>query len=140
MLVVKKSVWVWVVLSSICVYWFILNTDRNLKAINVSLRELEETRSGLYNISARIVDIEEDNFSINDGETNIKIRGRLQDKNIITLVTQSKKLFAEIKVKKSGGMYTLVSIKRADDQLYVESPEKIKGNVIINSKGILGKF
>lgn len=127
-------------IGSVIILLFTLCTDRNLKSLDVSLVQLENSRDGLYKVSGRIVDIEEERFTINDGNTNITIMGRLQDKKISDLVTSSKQLWGEVQLKKGNGVYNMISIKRSEDNLYIEDPSVLKNKVIINSKGVIGKF
>lgn len=140
MLLLKKTTAAIIPIGSVIILLFTLCTDRNLKSVNVSLVELEQTRDGLYKVGGRIVDISEDNFVINDGKTVITIMGRLQDKKISDLVTQSKQLWGEVQLKKGNGVYNMISIRRLDDGLYIEDTTTVKDKVIINSKGVLGKF
>lgn len=145
MLLLKKTTTVMIPIASIVILLFTLCTDRNLRSLDISLVELQSTRDGLYKVGGRIVNIDEDSFTINDGNTSITIMGRLQDKKISDLVTQSKhpggsQLWGEVQLKKGGGVYNMISIRRLEDSLYIEDPDKLKGKIIINSKGVLGRF
>lgn len=145
MLLLKKTTTVMIPIASIVILLFTLCTDRNLRSLDISLVELQSTRDGLYKVGGRIVNIDEDSFTINDGDTSITIMGRLQDKKISDLVTQSKhpggsQLWGEVQLKKGGGVYNMISIRRLEDSLYIEDPDKLKGKIIINSKGVLGRF
>jgi hypothetical protein len=91
-------------------------------------------------VSARIVDINEGDFTINDGDISIKIFGVLQDKKLSTLYTTDSKLYGEVTLKKGNGSYVVVSIKRIEDELYITDTTSIKDKVIVNTKGVIGKF
>ena len=140
MLLIRKTTAVIIPVGSVIILLFTLCTDRNLKSLDVSLVQLENSRDGLYKVSGRIVDIEEERFTINDGDTNITIMGRLQDKKISDLVTSSKQLWGEVQLKKGNGVYNLISVRRSEGGLYIEDREKIKDTVIINTRGVIGKF
>lgn len=145
MLVLKKTTTVMIPIASIVILLFTLCTDRNLRSLDISLVELQSTRDGLYKVGGRIVNIDEDSFTINDGNTSITIMGRLQDKKISDLVTQSKhpggsQLWGEVQLKKGNGVFNMISIRRLEDSLYIEDPDKLKGKIIINTKGVIGKF
>ena len=127
-------------LSSVIVYSYATYSDQSLKPIKVGLNQLESAKKGTYKVAARIVDINEETFTISNDEINIEIRGRLTDKKLSDLYTQKEKLFGEIQVTKSNGNYNLVSIKRYEGHLYVVNKTDIKGKLILNTKGVIGTF
>lgn len=140
MLLVKKSIGLLVPFTMISVYLFILYTDRNLKPLGVGLSTLENSRNGLYKVSVKISDIEQNEFTVNDGNISLRIMGNLQNKKLSDLYTQGKELYGHVTLKKNSDTYTLVSLKRIEDELYITDTASIKDKIIVNTKGILGKF
>lgn len=122
------------------IFWFVLNTNRNLGSIRIGLNDLEDTRNGIYTISAKVVDINEEDFTANDNNISLKIFGKVQDKKLSELYDNNKQIYGEIKLKKSNGSYSLISIKRLESHLYILNKEEIKGKIIINEKGVIGTF
>jgi hypothetical protein len=140
MILLKKSVGVLLVFSVISVYLFTLNTDRSFKPLKVGLIELESAKKGTYKVAARIVDINENDFTISNGEISLQVKGRLVNKKLSDLYTQKRTLFGEIQITKAGGEYNLISIKQLESELYIVNREEIKDNVILNTKGAIGIF
>lgn len=140
MILVNKLVHTLLLTSVVVMYVCTLHVDKSFKPIHVGLNDLESAKRGNYIVNANVEDITENEFTIGNGETQIQIRGRLEDKKLSELYTQKKKISGQIQVNKIGGEYNLVSIKRLESELYVTDYNQIKGQVIVNTRGAIGKF
>jgi hypothetical protein len=121
-------------------YTFTLHTDKSFKPTHISLNDLESAKRGNYIVNANVEDINEKEFTIGNGETQVQVQGRLGDKKLSDLYTKKQKIYGQIQITKIGGQYSLISIKRLEGELYITNYNQIKGQVIVNTRGLIGKF